>query len=374
MMRPPGRQEECQSAGYYGALDARRNADNGKGANRGKCNMTTFLAKARFTIQALALCAVVVLAASAAAQQPSLINPTADSVKEEQLLQELNRVQGRISIPDKRASVLEQPVGREWRLFHDVYLHWVGGVAIVSILALLVIFYLWRGTLRFEGGRSGRTMLRFNAFERSVHWMTAVCFVVLAISGLNITFGKLLLLPVMGPEAFSTWTAALKYSHNYLSFPFTIGVVLMFLLWVASNLHTRVDVEWIKAGGGMLGGEEPPAHRFNAGEKMIFWVVVFGGTGVATTGYLLMFPFYGTDIGNMQLAQIVHGLVGVLYVAAMLVHTYMGTIGMEGAFEGMATGEVDVNWAKSHHSLWYDEVARTGADRSSARPTATPAE
>lgn len=336
--------------------------------------MTTFLARVRFATQALALCAVVVLVAPAAAQQPTSINPTADAVKEEQLLRELNRIQGRISIPDSKASVLEQPAGREWRLYHEVYLHWIGGVAIVGILALLVIFYLWRGTLRFEGGRSGRTMLRFDAFEQFVHWMTAVCFVVLAISGLNITFGKLLLLPLMSSEAFSTWSQALKYSHNYLSFPFTIGVVLMFLLWLTSNLPTRVDVKWIKAGGGMLGGEEPPAYRFNAGEKLIFWVVVFGGAAVATTGYVLMFPFYGTDIGNMQLAQAVHGVVGALYVTAMLVHTYMGTIGMEGAFEGMATGDVDVNWAKSHHSLWYgEEMARTGADQSSARPRARPA-
>ena len=337
--------------------------------------MPTFFAKMRFATQALALCVVVVLADPAAAQQPTLINPTADAVKEEQLLQELNRIQGRISIPDNKASVLEQPAGREWRVFHEVYLRWIGGVAIVSVLALLVIFYLWRGTLRFEGGRSGRTMLRFNAFEQFAHWMTAVCFVILAISGLNITFGKVLLLPLMSLEAFSTWSQALKYSHNYLSFPFTIGVVLMFLLWIASNLPTRVDVEWIKAGGGMLGGEEPPAYRFNAGEKLIFWVVVFGGGAVASTGYILMFPFYGTDIGNMQLAQALHGVVGALYVTAMLVHVYMGTIGMEGAFEGMATGDVDVNWAKSHHSLWYEEeVTRTGADQSQQQPKTTPAE
>jgi formate dehydrogenase subunit gamma len=119
----------------------------------------------------------------------------------------------------------------------------------------------------------------------------------------------------------------------------------------------------------MLGGHEPPSYKFNAGEKMIFWIVVIGGGATATTGYLLLFPFYGTNIAAMQLAQVVHSVVGVLYIAAMLVHVYMGTIGMEGAFEGMANGEVDVNWAKSHHSLWYEEeMAHTTKTRSTVPP------
>ena len=71
---------------------------------------------------------------------------------------------------------------------------------------------------------------------------------------------------------------------------------------------------------------------------MIYWIVVLGGGAVAISGYLLMFPFYGTDIAGMQVAQIVHGIVAVLFVAVMLGHIYIGTIGMEGAFEAMGTG------------------------------------
>jgi formate dehydrogenase subunit gamma len=267
--------------------------------------------------------------------------------------------------------VLEQPVGRDWRVFRQDYLPWIGGIAIIGILGSLVVFYLWRGPLRF-GKRSGRTMLRFTAFERFVHWMTAVCFIVLAVSGLNITFGRELLLPLIGPNAFSAWSLMAKYAHNFVSFPFTIGVVLMFLIWIAENLPTRADVEWIKQGGGMFGGEEPPAYKFNAGEKMIFWVVVVGGGAAAATGYILLFPFYGTGIAGMQVAQVVHSVVGVLYVAAMLVHMYMGTLGMEGAFEGMASGEVDVSWAKSHHALWYKEEVSGKAQEHKAQERSRP--
>jgi formate dehydrogenase subunit gamma len=303
------------------------------------------------------------------------VNPTASSVKEQQLLQELNRIQGRVSIPDQRSGVLEQPAGRDWREFRNVTLRWIGGIAILGMLAVLVIFYLSRGMVRLESGRSGRSIVRFTAFERFVHWMTATCFIILAASGLNITFGRPLLLPLIGFEAFSEWSQWAKYAHNYLSFPFTIGVVLIFLMWVAGNIPNKVDIDWLKRGGGMVGHDHPPAYRFNAGQKATYWIVVVGGGAVAVTGYELIFPFYLSGIEGMQLAEIVHSVVAVLFVAAMLAHIYIGTIGMEGAFEAMGSGTVDINWAKEHHSLWLKEQnARTGANDARSQPAATAAE
>jgi formate dehydrogenase subunit gamma len=336
--------------------------------------MASFARLIRVTISAWIFLLIVIVSMPAAAQQTS-VNPTASSVKEQQLLQELNRIQGRISIPDQRLGVLEQPAGRDWREFRNVTLRWIGGIAILGILAVMVIFYLSRGMVRLQSGRSGRTIVRFTAFERFVHWMTATCFIVLAISGLNITFGRPLLLPLIGFEAFSEWSQWAKYAHIYLSFPFTIGVVLIFLMWIGGNIPNKVDVEWIKRGGGIVGHDHPPAYRFNAGQKAIYWIVVIGGGLVAATGYALMFPFYGTGIEGMQLAQIVHSVVAVLFVAAMLAHIYIGTIGMEGAFEAMGTGTVDLNWAKEHHSLWLQEQnARTGANDAQPRSTVTAAE
>jgi formate dehydrogenase subunit gamma len=326
----------------------------------------------RLAIGAWALLLLVGLAAPVQAQQA--VNPTASSVKEQQLFQELNRIQGRVSIPDKRSGVLEQPAGRDWRNFRDVTLRWIGGIAILGMLALLVIFYLVRGMVKIEGGRSGRTIVRFNAFERAVHWMTASCFIVLAISGLNITFGRPLLLPLIGLEAFSDWSQWAKYAHNYLSFPFTIGVVLIFLMWVGGNIPNKVDVDWIRRGGGIVGDDHPPAYRFNAGQKLIYWIVVIGGGAVAVTGYLLMFPFYASGIEGMQIAQVVHSVVAVLFVAAMLGHIYIGTVGMQGAFEAMGSGTVDVNWAKAHHSLWFEQQKARDAAKDARSAAAAPAE
>ena len=327
--------------------------------------MATMRTRFRLLIGAVALCLAAAFTAPAMAQQqkqPSEVNPMAQSVKERELLKELNKIQGRSSLPDARSGVLEQP-GRDWRQFHQVTLRWVAAISILGMLAVLILFYLIRGMVRIENGRSGRTLVRFNAFERFVHWMTASCFIVLALSGLNITFGRELLTPLFGPEMFATWSQWAKYAHNYLSFPFTLGVVLMFLMWIAWNIPSGTDIRWIKEGGGIVGNSHPPARRFNAGQKAIYWVVVLGGAAAAVTGYLLMFPFYATDVSGMQLAQMVHGIVGVVFIAIMLAHIYIGTVGMQGAFEAMGKGEVDVNWAQQHHSLWLEKEAQKGRVR-----------
>ncbi len=334
--------------------------------------MAGLLAQARFIVGALALIFVVAMAAPASAQQqPLSTNPMASSVKEDQLLQQMRIIDGRVSIPDRQSRNLEQP-GRDWRQFQQQTLPWIAGIAILGVLAALVVFYLTRGMVKIERGRSGRVVVRFNALERFVHWMTATCFIVLALSGLNITFGKTLLAPVIGLDAFAAWSQWAKYAHNYLSFPFTIGVVLILLLWVAGNIPNKVDVEWVKRCGGILGSDHPPAQRFNAGQKLIYWVVVLGGLASAVTGYLLMFPFYATGIEGMQTAQSVHGIVAALFIAVMLGHIYIGTIGMEGAFEAMGEGTVDENWARQHHALWLEDEKSKGP--AGATPRGAPAE
>jgi len=342
--------------------------------------MARCLARVRFIIGAwvVLLALAIALPASAQRNPDGSVNPTASAVKEQQLLNALQSggsISGRVSIPDQKSANLIHPAGRDWRQFHEVTLRWIGAIAVLGMLIILVAFYLIRGQVKLESGYSGRRVVRFNAFERFVHWMTASCFIILAISGLNITFGKPLLMPLIGEGAFAAWSQWAKYAHNYLSFPFAIGVFCVLLMWIGGNIPNKVDVEWLKRGGGIVGHDHPPAYRFNAGQKLIYWIVVIGGTAVAISGYLLMFPFYATGIEGMQLAQTVHAIIAVLFVAAMLAHIYIGTIGMEGAFEAMGEGTVDVNWAKEHHPLWLEqEMARTGPNETQRQPMATPAE
>ena len=313
----------------------------------------------RLIVGALALAIIVAMAAPVSAQQPNQVNPNADAVKEQQLLEQLKVIQGRGTIPDVRSYVLEHPAGREWRQFHTVTLKWIGGISIIGMLVVLVLFYLWRGPMRVKSGYSGINILRFDVLERFVHWLTAVTFVILGLTGLNITFGRMLLLPWMGPDAFSAWSEWAKYVHNFLSFGFTLGVLLMFVMWIGRNLPTIADVQWLKQGGGMFdktNSTHAPAHKFNAGQKILFWLIILASAAMIISGFMLLFPFYsGLTVGNMELAEIFHAVVGVLFVALILGHIYLGTVGMEGAFGAMADGNVDLNWAKEHHNLWAKE-------------------
>jgi formate dehydrogenase subunit gamma len=325
-----------------------------------------------------ALLLAFLLAANMAVAQergPAPVNgfdPDKVEVQEKELLNGLHKITGTISIPDSRAASLIQPAGKVWRDYRRDYLPWITAALVLGVIAVLAVFYLVVGKFRIEGGRSARTILRFGAFERFMHWLTAASWCVLALSGLNIAVGRVALLPLIGESAFSTLSGWLKVSHNFLAFPFTAGIVLMFLVWLRHNIPNKVDVAWFRQGGGFVGHRHPPAGKFNGGQKVVFWIVVLGGGAVAVTGYALIFPFYVTDITGMQLAQVIHGGVALLMIAAMLGHIYIGSVGMEGAIDAMDTGRVDLNWAKAHHSLWVEE--ELGKTEGAARPAAHPAE
>jgi formate dehydrogenase subunit gamma len=299
-------------------------------------------------------------------------NPTASVTSERDLFKQVPRVEGRIDIPDTKASVLIQPAGRTWDYFHEVFLHWGGAIVILGMIAILAAAYLIMGRLRITAGRSGQKIVRFKAFERFSHWLTAVSFVILGLTGLNITFGKILLLPVIGPDAFSSVSEAAKYAHNFTSFSFVAGLVLIIVIFFRDNIPEKVDLEWLKQGGGFIKNRHAPAGRFNPGEKAVYWLSLAAGVVVSVSGFVLLFPFFGTDIADMQIAQAVHAIVTVLFVAVILGHIYIGTLGMEGAFEAMGTGEVDLNWAKEHHDVWL--ARKLASEDRQGEASATPAE
>src|ERR1700682_2136965 len=333
-----------------------------------------FLAQIRLVTLALVFLGLVA-SAPASAQKlgpDGAPNPTASVTSERDLLRQAPRVEGRIDIPDMKAAVLIQPAGRTWDYFHEVLLHWGSAIVILGTIVVLGAAYLIMGRLRITAGRSGQKVVRFEAYERFSHWLTAVSFVILGLTGLNITFGKRLLLPLVGPDAFSDISQAAKYLHNFTSFSFAAGLILIVVIFFRDNLFGRIDLDWIKQGGGFIKNKHAPADRFNLGEKLVYWLSLAAGIAVSVSGFVLLFPFFGTDIADMQIAQAVHAIVAVLFVALILGHIYIGTLGMEGAFEAMGTGEVDLNWAKEHHDLWVARELATEDRR--GRPSATPAE
>jgi formate dehydrogenase subunit gamma len=335
----------------------------------------TFLVRIRLLTLAMIVLGIVV-SAPAIAQKlgpDGAPNPTASVTSQRDLLKQFPRAEGRIDIPDTKAGVLIQPAGRTWDYFHEVLLHWGAAILILGTIALLGLAYLFIGRVPIAEGRSGRKVLRFKAFERFSHWLTAVSFVILGLTGLNITFGKILLLPLVGPDAFTDISEAAKYVHNFTSFAFVAGLFLIAVIFFRDNFLEKVDIDWIKQGGGFVKNKHAPAGRFNLGEKAVYWLSLVAGVAVSASGFLLLFPFFaGLNIADMQLAQVVHAVVAVLFIALILGHIYIGTLGMEGAFEAMGSGEVDLNWAKEHHDLWL--AKQIEKERGAGHPSATPAE
>jgi len=312
--------------------------------------------------------AVAVIAPQAQAQ----VNPTAESVSEDALFEALGTdgvVSGRVSIPDRSAGNLIKPENKAWASLHSNTIVTLSVIAVFGTVLALLAFYVLRGKIRVDAGLSGRTIRRFNAIERFAHWTLAFTFIVLALSGLNLIIGKSVILPLLGEGAFGTLSAWGKIAHNYLAWPFMVSLALILVLWVVHNIPNKLDVEWLKQGGGLLKkGVHPPAKKFNAGQKVIFWSVIVGGAALSYTGFMLLFPSIAGSFTDWQFYQLIHALVAAGLSAIVIAHIYIGSVGMEGAFDAMGSGEVDENWAKEHHSLWVEEVKGTSAGKGAATP------
>ena len=287
-------------------------------------------------------------------------------------------VTGTVSIPDQKAAMLVQSEGDNWRAWRNGPIYWVGAAAFWVMFLVIFGFYMLRGTVRIAHGKSGRKVLRFNAMERFGHWLTAGSFIILAVTGVNMLYGKHVVLPLVGKETFAALTQLGKYVHNYVAFAFMLGLVIIFVLWVKDNLADRYDWGWIKKGGGLFfETEHPPAAKFNFGQKTVFWMVMGGGLVLSVTGLNLLFPFQWATLEQMQWMQAIHGTASQVLCMLMLAHIYIGSIGMEDSIHAMTSGYVDENWAKEHHSAWYEETkAKQGARPAppASSPSAAPAE
>jgi formate dehydrogenase subunit gamma len=298
------------------------------------------------------------------------------------------------------ATLLVQDGGMTWFNVRNGPLRIYGGYALLGMIGLLLLFYLLRGRIMIEAGPAGTTIERFKPIERFGHWLLAGSFVLLGITGLISLFGRVGLIPWMGKDAYATLALASKWVHNNVSWAFMLGLALIFVMWVLRNIPHKRDLVWlIKAGGLFSKHSHPPAGKFNAGQKIIFWAVILLGGSVALTGLSLLFPFelpmfaktfviindtgapgwFGMDPlptvlaphEEMQLAQLWHSIVAFAMMVVILAHIYIGSIGMQGAFAAMGDGQVDLNWAKEHHSLWVEEVQ---AEAKTAPKGAAPAE
>lgn len=265
--------------------------------------------------------------------------------------------------------------GQAWRQVRN---HWIlpyGGALLLIALGAVALFYWRKGTLQLHGAETGRKIERFTAFERSAHWANAIAFCILAVSGIVMAFGKFFLLPIIGSTLFGWLTYLLKNLHNFAGPVFAVSLVIVIVTFIKDNLPRKEDLTWILKGGGLLSAHEVPSHRFNAGEKVLFWAGVFVlGLVVVGSGLVLDKLVPGLEYlrAQMQIAHMIHAAAAVLMMALFIGHIYMGTIGMAGAYEAMKTGYVDETWAREHHELWYNDIkaGKIPAQRSAAAQAA----
>ena len=261
------------------------------------------------------------------------------------------------SLPGRETNILIQPQGQTWRAIREGRIAVYGGWALVVVFLSVGAFYWRKGTMQLHAPPTGRRIRRFSDWERAVHWSTAISFVILAVSGLVILFGKNVLLPLIGYTLFSWLAIVSKNLHNFVGPLFSICILLLLFTFVRDNLPHASDAQWFKKLGGMLSGEHVPSGRFNGGEKMWFWGgVLFLGSIVSASGFILDFPNFDQTRQTMQLANVIHAVATILLMMGAMGHIYMGTIGMAGALDAMRTGYVDETWAREHHEYWYNDV------------------
>ncbi|SCK45822.1 formate dehydrogenase subunit gamma [Variovorax sp. HW608] len=250
--------------------------------------------------------------------------------------------------------------GEAWRQTRNNLIIPYGAALLFVTLLAVTIYYFTRGTIELHERETGRKIERFTPFERATHWSNAIAFVVLAVSGLVMAFGKFFLLPILGGALFGWLTYVLKTVHNFVGPLFVLTTIFMLVTFFRDNLPHRYDVEWVRRGGGLFGGREPRSHRFNAGEKVVFWGgVLLLGSFVIASGLFLdkLLPGFVYTRGEMQIAHMIHATATLLMIALIMGHIYLGTLGMRGAYAAMREGYVDETWAKEHHELWYDDIA-----------------
>ena len=285
---------------------------------------------------------------------------------------------GYSAVPGLESGVFINNGGQNWRQIRNGVIANYGGWAIVVALGVLALFFLLRGRIKVEEEKSGLSVPRWKIWERVMHWYTAILFVLLAISGLSMLFGRAVLIPLLGKGGFSAWAGLSVNIHNYLGPFFTIGVFAMLLFWVKNNIPNGTDMQWLVKGGGIIGKAHPSAGKANGGEKVWYWIVIFVGliavcgSGLILIGWMAQWGLVDATRATMQTAHQVHAIAAIVWVVIFFGHAYIGTLGTEGALEGMTTGRVSVEWAKQHHDLWYDEVKDEAGNVEESAGSASP--
>ena len=141
--------------------------------------------------------------------------------------------------------ILINSQGDRWARFRIENLIPYGAIALAAITLVILLFYLIRGKVGIEGGLSGRMVRRFTDYEKIVHWVLALVFLFLAITGLILLFGRTLFIPLLGQELFSLFASASKEGHNLFGPIFIVSLLMMLISFARRNIYEKGDLTWL---------------------------------------------------------------------------------------------------------------------------------
>ena len=269
-------------------------------------------------------------------------------------------VPGTSQVKGVETGILINTPGDRWTQFRVNELAKYAPYVLGAVLLLILLFYLIRGRIRVKNGFSGSKIHRFSDFQRVAHWVMASLFIFLGVTGLILLLGRNFLIPLFGHEVFSILASASKEGHNLFGVLFLVSLLMMLFMLAKKNLYEKGDLKWLATVGGAIGKSHPRIGFFNAGEKVLFWLVVLLGLVISVSGIILVFPNFEQGRVIMGLSHVTHSISAIALIALTFGHMYMGSLGTEGAFDSMKSGYVDANWAQEHHDLWAEECREKG--------------
>lgn len=201
--------------------------------------------------------------------------------------------------------------------------------------------------------RDPKALHRFTPQERANHWIVAIAFILLALSGLS--FFHPAFYPLTGLFGGGTWARIL---HPYIGVFMAVFFLFMYFRFRKLNAMTRADRQWLSQVGKVVGGDDrdmPEQGKFNGGQKAMFWASVICMVLLLVSGLVIWREWFAPSVEMMRIAVVVHAVFAVLMMAVIIIHIY-AAIWTKGSIGAMTRGTVSRGWARQHHRAWYREM------------------
>ena len=253
-------------------------------------------------------------------------------------------------------------LGPLFTLLQNKYFAWIFLGVLVGVPAAFFIHYMIIGPKVFP--HHGKKYYAFSLYNRIIHQIAAISFIVIVPTGFVIVFGDFF--------GGGTFVRICKNLHGIFTIPFTIVVIPMALMWIKEAFFNYDDVKWIMIVGGYLSKEKRPipAGKFNAGQKMWYWVAILGGIVMIISGAIMFFMDFDiamirnltglSQIDLLRAAAIVHNVTGFAVAALFFTHVYMSMFAIQGAVHSIIDGYVGEEEIKILHSSWYKKLKEQG--------------